>query len=942
MRDEKIRNSFLFGENSIFIEELYAKYLIDSSSVSAEWQVYFKDFHENNIPTLNRTSWSNKTKSVIGVKEEVIEKKNNNISATSQTKKDLTYICLFLLQEYRKNGHLLTNLDPLGLERQFNEKTYNISLEQFNLTSEDLSYVVDMPAPNTLFNGLTIEDMIVKLRSIYCNTTGYEIDYISSNEQKQWLYNKVELQKHINFTKEEQHNLLQDLVELEGFEQFVHNRFPGAKRFSVEGGESAILAMSEIIKFACKTNKVEEYIIGMAHRGRLNVLTKILKKPYISVLSEFQGNVTQSKEISFLGDVKYHLGKSSDITYSDGSKIHLSLMPNPSHLEAVNPVAQGKVRAEQDIIKDNKREKIAGMLIHGDAAFAGQGSVAESLSLGDLEGYKTGGTMHVVINNQVGFTTLSKDARLSRYPTEFAKIIQAPIIHVNGDDVEAVINAAIMAEEFRHIFKKDIVLDIFCYRKYGHNEGDEPFFTQPKMYTKIKTMETVASIYASKLNAHEEYKDKISKFQKILDADYNQAKENTNSKLDWLEGNWSGMNSERNIFKKQKTAVSIENIQKIGAALTSYPDNFNINSKIKRMLEQKKQAFAEEKNIDWGTAESLAYGTLLLDGIDVRLTGQDCKRGTFSHRHAVFFDQETEEEYIALNNIDSNQHKFEVHNSNLSEFAVLGFEYGYSTASPNYLTLWEAQFGDFSNGAQVIIDQFIASAETKWLRMSGLVMLLPHGYEGQGPEHSSARLERYLQLCGENNMQVVNCTTPANFFHVLRRQVIDRTFRKPLIVMSPKSLLRHKMVVSDIKDFTGDTSFQEVIDDINVTKSKVKKIVLCSGKVYYDLLAEKIEQNAEHVAIIRIEQFYPFPHELLKDILAKYNQDVQIIWCQEEPKNMGAWTFLVHLIEDVLIELSFKNNRVIYIGRSVFSSPSEGYAKTHIEEQKNIITKAIK
>jgi 2-oxoglutarate dehydrogenase E1 component len=694
---------------------------------------------------------------------------------------------------------------------------------------------------------------------------------------------------------------------------------------------------------------VEEVVIGMPHRGRLNVLTKVMGRRYASMLSEFQGNQAHfSESIEASGDVKYHQGASSDRQFN-GKNIHLSLSANPSHLEAVNPVVVGRVRAKQNQKGDTERSTVMGLLLHGDAAFAGQGVVTETFSLGDLDGYTTGGTLHIIVNNQIGFTTNPSNARKSPYPSDLAKGAHAPIFHVNGDDPESVVFVSRLAVEFRQRFKKDVVIDVFCYRRYGHNEGDEPFFTQPRMYTAIKGHATPMNVYANALISEgviteADFEKTKKDFNAFLAKEFEHSQDYAPDEADWLKGKWEGLRKpESGVKKNADTGVDKKELKKVGSALAQYPEDFNIHKKLVRQMTAKKEMIDSGKGLDWAMGEALAYGTLLAEGYPVRLSGQDCTRGTFSHRHSGLIDQKTEERFYPLNNLGKkDQANYEVIDSNLSEFAVLGFEYGYSLAEPKALTIWEAQFGDFANGAQVMIDQFISSSEIKWLRFSGLVMLLPHGYEGQGPEHSSARLERYLQLCAEDNMQVVNCTTPANFFHVLRRQ-LHRDFRKPLVVMSPKSLLRHKRCVSNLEEFEAGTSFKRVIPETEklVAADKVRRVVICSGKVYYDLLEEREARKINDVAIVRLEQYYPFPAKDLSDAIGSY-KNAEVVWCQEEPKNMGAWHFVDRRIEDeVLSGLSIKANRPRYIGRPEAASPAAGYAKIHNRELRAFLDEAF-
>lgn len=942
------QDSFLFAANGDFIEDLYLKYIDNPSSLDDYWQNFFSNLSENQAQALHAltgASWLPRKNKVILPPEVVSAPKNQKPVLAENISK--IYNVNLLIAEYRAYGHLLSHLDPLGLEKFQN--FIKLDLQHFGLIDSDLDLEISLNHQSLGLDKCTIRQLIVRLKEIYCSKVGYEIHHLSSDEEKEWFYQHIEqMNLHHALSKDEKIEALKDLIDVEGFEQFIHNRFPGTKRFSIEGGETAILAVKEIIKTATTKNNVEEVLIGMPHRGRLNMLTKIMGKSYAAMLSEFQGNLAHMEELNISGDVKYHLGKSADYTTPDGRKVHLSLTANPSHLEAVNPVVMGKVRAKQDSMNDERREKVMGMLLHGDAAFSGQGVVVEGLSISNLASYTTGGIMHIVVNNQVGFTTLPKDAKIGRYSTEFAKVIQAPVIHVNGDDVEKVLMVANMAESYRAKFKKDIVLDIVCYRKYGHNEGDEPMFTQPIMYNAIKNKKSSIELYSQHLNdvgiiSNEQIakyaKDKMQFFDQKLE----EAKSYKPLEEDWLKGKWASLNKQDRVkAEKVNTGVSIDKLKQIGQALINYPKDMNVNSKVLRLLEQKKKMLESGEGIDWAMAEALAYGSLMIEGSNVRMSGQDCKRGTFSHRHAVLFDQVSENEYTSLNHIAKEQGKFEVINSNLSEYAVLGFEYGYSLIDPNCLTIWEAQFGDFANGAQIMIDQFIASAEVKWLRMSGLVMLLPHGYEGQGPEHSSARLERFLQLCAEENMQVVNCTTPANFFHVIRRQ-IHRKFRKPLIVMSPKSLLRHKLMVSNISEMLEETAFKPVIDEVEklVADKDIKRVILCSGKVYFDLYEARQNANIQNIALVRMDQYYPFPRAELAEQMIKY-KNAEVIWCQEEPENMGAWRYIERKIEDCLKSIEHKYSRPLYVGRPESASPSAGYQKMHNIELAKFIAEAMK
>ena len=739
--------------------------------------------------------------------------------------------------------------------------------------------------------------------------------------------------------------ILERVGEAEGLERYLHVKFVGTKRFGLDGGESLIPGIEQILKRGGQLG-VKEVMLGMPHRGRLNTLVHVMHKSYTALFSEFQGRSSQPEEMRGSGDVKYHLGASADREF-DGNVIHLSLSPNPSHLEAVNPVILGKARAKEDQRGDTDRSQVMCILMHGDAAFAGQGLVAESLDLSDLAGYRIGGTIHFIVNNQIGFTTLPTESRSGPYCTEVAKIVQAPILHVNGDDPEAVVHVARIATEFRQHFKRDIVIDMFCYRRHGHNEGDEPMFTQPLMYKEIGGHRSVKEVYAAALEAEgvvtaDEVAAMDASLREKLDKALEAATNYKPNKADWLEGKWAGFTvAPGEEDRKGVTGVDLDKLKTVGQAISEPPKDFDLNRKIVRQLQEKRKTIDTGENIDWATGEALAFGTLLMEGTPVRLSGQDSGRGTFSQRHSVLVDQGNEAKYVPLNHVSEGQARYEVIDSPLNEAGVLGFEYGYSLAEPNALVLWEAQFGDFANGAQVIIDQFICSGESKWLRMSGLVMLLPHGYEGQGPEHSSARLERYLQLSAEDNWQVVNPTTPANYFHALRRQM-RRTFRKPLVVMTPKSLLRHKDCVSTLADFGPDSSFRRILAETDqlVAGDKVRRVVLCSGKVYFDLVAERRKRKIDDIAILRIEQLYPFPFTRLGVRLAQY-PNADIVWCQEEPENMGAWHFVDRRIERALANIEAKAKRPLYVGRPEAASPATGSARNHLKEQADLVDRAL-
>jgi 2-oxoglutarate dehydrogenase E1 component len=852
---------------------------------------------------------------------------------------------LMMIRVYRVRGHLEAQLDPLHLtvprpHPELDPATYGFT-------------EADMDRPIFIDNVLgretaTLREIIAILRQTYCGPIGVEYMHIQDPAQKAWLQSRMEGAPWVGrLDKTEKTKILQQLTEAEGFEAFCAKRYVGTKRFGLEGGEVTIPALHAIIETAAKAG-VNEVCIGMPHRGRLSTLVNVVRKPFTALFSEFGGASFKPDDVQGSGDVKYHLGTSTDIEVA-GHTVHISLQPNPSHLEAVDPVVVGKVRARQDTNGDTKRRRsVMGILMHGDAAFAGQGLVYETLAMSQLIGYRTGGTIHVVVNNQIGFTTVPAHAYSGLYCTDVAKSIQVPILHVNGDDPEAVVYCAQIATEYRQEFGTDFVLDIVCYRRHGHNETDEPAFTQPIMYRAIREMKTTRTLYAERLAAEGSVPAETSKamwdgFNAELEESYKAAQGYKVNKADWLEGRWSGLKAadEEDERAEDPTAVKLADLQAIGAALSSVPEGFAVNPKIARQLEAKRAMIERGEGIDWATGEALAFGGLLLEGHRVRLSGEDCQRGTFSQRHAVLVDQTNANEYVPLNNIRDGQARIEIFNSLLSEAGVLGFEYGYTLADPMTLVLWEAQFGDFANGAQVIIDQFLASGETKWLRMSGLTLLLPHGHEGQGPEHSSARLERYLQLCAERNMTVCNLTTPANYFHALRRQ-LKRNFRKPLVIMTPKSLLRAKLATSSLAEFAEGSHFQHVIGEVDAIGpgADVRRVVLCTGKVFYDLLQERRERKLTDVAIIRLEQIYPFPCLSLPPELAQY-PNAEIIWCQEEPENMGAWSFLDRKIEALLTGMGHAKPRPIFVGREAAASPATGQAKVHAAQQADLVARAL-
>lgn len=893
-------------ENFAFLENKYQEYLQNPHNVEVEWQEYF---------------------SALTIPATVAQ----NASIHSQSEVVLSIKAANLINAYRCYGFTKVELDPLGIAKATPHP--ELSLEYHEIVAADLSKIVQVRNAFNA-NAFVLQDLINKLNKAYSSDIACEFMHIESSEERKWFKNRLE-NTTSSLTKDERLAALHDVNKAQMFENFLHTKFPGAKRFSVEGLEAVLAAVELMINHAAQQG-VEEAIIGMAHRGRLNMLTKVMGKPYHSMFSEFKGELAFPDSLDIPGDVKYHQGFSSDKKYQD-KMVHLSLLPNPSHLEVVNAVALGKVRAKQDRRNDAIRSKVIGLLLHGDAAFAGQGSVMEALALSGLEGYQVGGTIHIVTNNQVGFTTNPTDSRSTNYCTDIAKFISAPILHVCADNIEAVLKAAKMAIDYRQHFKKDIVVDIVGYRKYGHNEGDEPFYTQPLMYENIKRHDHVANIYAKQLEQQGllstlDFQNMQKEFKQILESEFELSSSYKPQEADWLRGDWENLTKATPMREEPMTGLPLDKLRNLGVALCHYPSDFSINSKLAKQLDAKKQMIIAGEGIDWATAEGLAYASLLAEGFPIRITGQDVERGTFSHRHAVFTDQVNQKKFTPLNHLTNEQKaKIEIKNSNLSEFGVLAFEYGYSITAPNTLTIWEAQFGDFANGAQVVIDQYITSAEAKWLRLSGLVMLLPHGYEGQGPEHSSARPERFLQLCAKDNIQVVNCSTPASFFHVLRRQ-LHSTSRKPLVVMSPKSLLRHKHMLSSLVDMAEGTKFQPVLcDDLGM--QSVKKVVLCTGKVYYDLLEQRKELARDDIAFIRLEQLYPFPSRDLGAILAQF-PNADIYWCQEEHENMGYFYFVEPRIERVLKKIGHKATRAQYIGRERSASPAVGYMRLHLAEQK--------
>lgn len=969
-------SSFMQGHNAEYLEQLYAQYANDPNAVDAAWAEFFRQMGDAELdvkaeaagPSWARPDWppapnDDLTAALTGEWPAPVETKAAGKKIADKAAKAGVEVsdeqiqravldsirALMLIRAYRIRGHLAADLDPLGMRAETPHPELDPKTYGFMDADMDRPIFID----NVL--GLQVASMrqIVEIvKRTYCGTFALQYMHISDPGQSAWLKERIEgYDKEIKFTREGRKAILNKMVEAEGFEKFLHVKYMGTKRFGLDGGESLIPAMEQIIKRGGNLG-VEEIVIGMPHRGRLSVLANVMQKPYRAIFNEFQGGSFKPEDVDGSGDVKYHLGASSDREF-DNNTVHLSLTANPSHLEAVNPVVLGKVRAKQDQKHDDARTKVLSILLHGDAAFAGQGVVAECFALSGLKGHKTGGTMHIVVNNQIGFTTAPHFSRSSPYPTDNALVVEAPIFHVNGDDPEAVVHAAKVATEFRQKFGKDVVLDIFCYRRFGHNEGDEPMFTNPLMYKKIKGHKTTLSLYTERLVKdglipEGEIEDMKAAFQAHLNEEFEIGKDYKPNKADWLDGRWSHLDKKDEDYQRGRTDIPPETFAEIGKSLASVPEGFPMHRTVGRVLDTRGKMFESGTGFDWATGEALAFGSLLTEGFPVRLSGQDATRGTFSQRHSGIINQDTEERYFPLNNIRPGQSHFDVIDSALSEYAVLGFEYGYSLAEPNALTLWEAQFGDFANGAQIMFDQFISSGESKWLRMSGLVCLLPHGFEGQGPEHSSARLERFLQMCGQDNWIVANCTTPANYFHILRRQ-LHRTFRKPLILVTPKSLLRHKLAVSRSEDFTTGSSFHRVLwDDAQhgnsdtqlVADDKIKRVVMCSGKVYFDLLEERDARGIDDIYLMRVEQYYPFPAISMVKELERFKQ-ADMVWCQEEPKNQGAWSFIEPNIEWVLSRIKAKHTRPHYVGRATSASPATGLASQHKAQQAALVNDAL-
>ena len=972
--------SFLYGGNAAYVEQLQERYRADPASVDPEWRAFFESLnddpgaveHSAQGPAWKAPRWP------IAANGELVSALDGNwpqvekaiagkLAVRGRAAPDAepasaddvqratrdSVRALMMIRAYRTRGHLHAKLDPLGLAPPKDFEELHPSRYGFTEADYDRKIFID----NVLgLEFATINEMMPILRRTYCDTIGFEFVHMSDPAEKGWMLERIEGPgKEISFTPEGKRAILNKLIEAEGFEKFLDVRYTGTKRFGLDGGEAMVPALEQIIKRGGALG-IQDIQVGMAHRGRLNVLTQVMHKPHRSVFHEFKGGSSTPAETEGSGDVKYHLGFSSDREFDDNN-VHLSLCANPSHLEIVDPVVLGRVRAKQDQFDDIvERSTVLPLLIHGDAAFAGQGVVAECFGLSGLKGHNTGGSIHFIINNQIGFTTYPRYSRSSPYPSDTAKMIEAPILHVNGDDPEAVVFAAKIAVEFRQRFHKPVVIDMFCYRRFGHNEGDEPSFTQPLMYKKIRAHRSVLEIYGDKLVKEgvlsaEDVEAKKATWRATLEAEYEAGQAYKPNKADWLDGRWAGLRSAAagEEDRRGQTGVDRKRLVELGHRLTSVPATFHVHKTIQRLVDNRRKMIDTGENVDWAMGEALAFASLVDEGHRVRLSGQDSERGTFSQRHSVLIDQETEARYVPLNHIRDEQARFEVINSMLSEVAVLGFEYGYTMSEPDALVLWEAQFGDFANGAQVVFDQFISSGERKWLRMSGLVCLLPHGYEGQGPEHSSARLERYLQLCAEDNMQVANCTTPANYFHILRRQ-LKRDIRKPLILMTPKSLLRHKRAVSSLDDMATGTSFHRILRDggekpgehtvVLAPDAKIRRVVVCSGKVYYDLFEERERRGVDDVYMLRLEQLYPMPLKALVNELSRF-KSAEVVWVQEEPKNMGAWAHIDPYFDWVLSQVNGPSKRMRYIGRPAAAATATGLMSKHLAQMKAFTDEAF-
>lgn len=938
--------------NKDFLEKLAGQFQDNPDSVPPEWRAVFASALSDSAET-PRASWARP----LSVKDDdsapTATPASQKTSSTADVKSNKAVAmdsvrAIMMIRAYRVRGHLHANLDPLKLEKPKPHPELDPASYGFTPDDWDRPIFID----NVLgLEYATMRQIMKIVNQTYCGTLGVEFMHISTPEEKSWIQMRIEGRDKLGLKldTEDRKKIIRELIAVEGFEKFLGKKYVATKRFGLDGAEMTIPAVEWIIDAAAALG-VKEVVIGMPHRGRLNVLCNVLGKPYEAIFTEFRGGGSLD-EVEGSGDVKYHLGDSEDRVFS-GNEVHLSLAANPSHLESVDPVVLGRARAKQDHYNSD-RSVVLPILLHGDAAFAGQGVVAECLGLSGLKGHRSGGTVHFIVNNQIGFTTSPHLSRSSPYPSDVGKMVEAPIFHVNGDDPEAVLYAAQLAAEFRQKFLKPVIIDMFCYRRFGHNEGDNPEFTQPLMYQKIKTHPTITTLYTkqlvdNKILTQNEIDAEVTAHNEKLESAFQKTEIFKPEEPDWLEGRWEGLKQASGPIRRGDTDVGSSKLKAITKALCAIPEGFSAHRTVVKLYQTRAQ-MAETNSIDWAMSEALAFASLLCEGYPVRLVGQDCERGTFSQRHSVLVNQENEETHTPLNHLEEKQARYEVVNSMLSEEAVLGFEYGYSQSEPNTLAVWEAQFGDFANGAQTIIDQFISSGEEKWLRMSGLVMLLPHGYEGQGPEHSSARLERYLQLCAEDNLQVANCTTPANYFHVLRRQ-IHRNFRKPLILMTPKSLLRHKLCVSSLEELTNNSSFHRVLHD-DAEKGKntklqlaadgdIARVIICSGKVYYDLFEEREKLQANNVYLLRLEQFYPFPHNTMVKALSRFSQ-ADILWCQEEPKNMGGWVFVEPYIEQVLKAAKHKISRAAYVGRVATAATATGFAAKHKKEIETFLKEAF-
>src|SRR5215467_7528395 len=941
MNDVFARTSFLQGANASYLAELYTEYQENPSSLDPEWREFFASLDDDAHSVFAEArgpSWAPTNGRAVPLPALPLGAISEQ-QAIAAARDSLGL--RMLIRAYRTRGHLAAKLDPLELVAR--REHPELKPKTYGFTKSDYDRAIYIGGALGM-EFATLRQVLGMLKRTYCGSIGAEYMHISDPEQRAWIEERIEGQG-ISFTQRGKQAILKKLIEAETFERFLNMKYTGTKRFGLDGGESMVPALEQIIKRGGQLD-LTEIVIGMPHRGRLNVLANVMSKPYRAIFNEFKGGSAYPDEVEGSGDVKYHLGASSDREFDD-NRVHLSLTANPSHLEIVDPVVLGKVRAKQDQLHDSERREVLPLLLHGDAAFAGQGVVAECFGLSGLRGHRIGGSLHFIVNNQIGFTTAPRFARSSPYPSDVAKMIDAPIFHVNGDDPEAVVYVAKIATEFRQIFSKPVVIDMFCYRRHGHNEADEPGFTQPLMYQRIAEHPSVVEVYSKRLVeeglfSRTEIDRMQAEFRAHLEEEFAASDSYRPNRADWLDGKWSGIGHAEEGARRGVTGVDLNFLTEVGRKMTTIPKNFHSHKTVARIIASRRRMIEDGRGIDWATAESLAFGALLVEGYTVRLSGQDSERGTFSQRHAVLMDQLNEKKYTPLKHISKDQARFEVINSMLSEEAVLGFEYGYSLAEPNALVMWEAQFGDFANGAQVIIDQFISSGERKWLRMSGLVLLLPHGYEGQGPEHSSARLERYLQLCAEDNWQIANCTTPANYFHVLRRQ-LHRQFRKPLVLMTPKSLLRHKRVVSDLAAMSRGTTFHRLLwDDAQShpgetirlqADRQIRRVVLCSGKVYYDLYEEREKRGVDDVYLLRVEQLYPFPLKALVKELSRFKQ-AEIVWCQEEPKNMGAWTFVEPYLEWVLGQVGGKSKRARYAGRPAAAATATGLVSKHLAQLK--------